>query len=404
MKTKFNFVICNSYIFLWLLYNFHWNNMDEMFPRINALSNLFLGINLIISLYGTVKVVNKYPQTRIFKILNILVALFAIYGFFSIIQGTKVYKADSGGYINSGTYLIGALRTFLPIYTCFLFSKLGCITEKVLRVWFWIFLVETFFFYMYFRISVGLTGYDEMGTNNRGYLFVYLIPFLFFFRKNNVLVYILAAVFLFFTMLSLKRGAIVITIMALFYFLFHQMKHIKKTKKILSLIVLSIIIAWGSSAITNIYNNDRFQQRIDLTLEGNSSGRDDIARSLMEIYLNSDIFHLFFGYGADGTLQYGNYAHNDWLEMLFDQGLLGFSVYLCFWFAIIRIWYKESKNNTEMAFLLGLIIMCSFPKTFFSMWYSMANIFITMPMGYCLYHIISEHKHSLNKRTSMISI
>lgn len=377
--------ICNIYIFLWLLYNFHWNAVGIFFPLINSLSNLFLAFNLVISLYCTYVVLDKYPQNSFFRVVLLIILLFIVYGLFSIVQGSVVYKANTGGTIKSGTYMIGALRTFLPIYAFYLFSKMGYITESTMRVWFWVFLAQTLLIYMLFRITIGADEMDEVRTNNKGYLFVYLFPFLFLFQKHPYIQYILLFVFMLGALFSLKRGAILVTCLATAYFLWNQLKHVSARKKGLALFALFVIVVYGSQLVERMYENNAIvQNRFDKTMDGNMSGRDVIASNLLEIYSRSDIFHIFFGFGADGTLEYGNYAHNDWIEMLFDQGLLGFIVYFAFWFTFYNIWRKEKHKKTDIAFFIGLLFVCSFPKTLFSMWYSMTNMFITMPLGYCL--------------------
>lgn len=383
LKGIFN--ICNLYIVVWLLYNFHWNGVGNFFPLINTLSSLFLAFNLVISIYYTFVVINNFALNSFFRVLLILTLLFVIYGTFSVLQSAVIVKGGYGGTINSGTYMIGALRSFLPIYTFFLFSMQGYITEKTMRVWFWIFLIQIIYTYMAFRISMGLDNMDDMRTNNRGYLFVYLFPYVFLFRKYPYFQYLLIFICLFGALLSLKRGAILITFLATIYFIWNQLNNASVKKKGLAIVIIVSMVVYGSAFIENMYENSTtFQRRFDKTLDGDMSGRDNIASNLLDVYVNSDIINLLFGYGADGTLKSGRYAHNDWLEMLFDQGLLGFTVYFVFWFVFFRLWRKENTKKSEIAFFLGLLFICSFPKTLFSMWYSMANMFITMPLGYCI--------------------
>lgn len=387
------FNICNLYILLWLLYNFHWNNVGTLFPVLDRLSGVFLGVNLVISGYCTIIVLAKYPKRDFFTILNVLILLFVIYGLFSIVQGPYVYKANTGTYIKSGTYMIAALRSFLPIYTFFLFCKLGYITENIIKAWFWIFLAQTLLIYMSYRIVLGLEEEDEMITNNRGYLFVYLFPFIYFFRKKPLIQYVLAAVFLYFTIYSLKRGAILITCLASAYLFWHQMTNVSNSKKIGAILVFLFLVYLGSGVVERMYENSIvFQHRFENTLEGGTSGRTVIAKNLLDIYTRSDMFHVLFGFGADGTLQFGNYAHNDWLEILFDQGILGLVVFGFFWWILFRIWRNQVQKKTELSILLGFVFVCNFPMTLFSMWYSIANIFITLPLAFSLSGIYKNGK------------
>lgn len=376
--------ICNLYIFIWVLYMFHWQDVGAAFPLLESLSNVFLGFNLLISIYYSLVFWLKYKQNAIFKSINILILSFVIYGLFSIVE--RDYVGIGGRHINSGTYLIGALRTFLPIYTCFVFTTLGYITDKTIRLWSWAFFVQCIYIYFVSRsvyLGIDTGDFEELRTNNTAYLFVSVFPLIYFHKNKPLIQYILIAIILFFTITGLKRGAILIVTLATLYFFMHTLKTSTFKIKLLTVAVLLVVVFGGIDVVTNLYeNSDTFRYRVESTLEGNVSHRDQIARNLLEIYSNSDIRHLLFGFGADGTLGYGNYAHNDWLEILFDQGIWGLTIFICFWFVFLKHWRNQIVEKNDFAFFLGLWIICNLTRTFFSMWYSMANIMVTLPLGY----------------------
>ena len=376
---------------------FHWQDVGAAFPLLDSLSNVFLGFNLLISIYYSFVFWSKYKQNEIFKCINILILSFVIYGLFSIVE--RDYVGIGGRHINSGTYLIGALRTFLPIYTCFVFTTLGYITEKTIRLWSWAFFVQCIYIYFVSRsVYLGLdtSDFGELRTNNTAYLFVSVFPLVYFHKNNTLIQYILIAILLFFTITSIKRGAILIVTLATFYFFMHTLKKSTFKIKLLTVAALLTIVFAGIDVVTNLYeNSDTLQHRIEATLSGDTSGRDKIANHLLEIYTNSDIRHLIFGFGADGTLGYGKYAHDDWLEMLFDQGIWGLLLFLSFWILLFKHWKTQEKNKTNLAFFLGLWLICNFTRTFFSMWYSMANIMVTMPLGYYFATLDSEKRKLL---------
>ena len=93
---------------------------------------------------------------------------------------------------------------------------------------------------------------------------------------------------------------------------------------------------------------------------------------------------MLFGYGADGSLKVGvNYAHNDWLEVLIDMGLVGFVAYLVFWISLILQW-KRLKYNRLMYAILGGAIVVMLPRSMFSMLFSNLEVSISMLMSYVL--------------------
>jgi len=379
-----------------MLYIFHWQDVGKAFPLLEALSNAFLGINLLISIYFTFVFWLKFKQSTVFKCINLLLFIFVMYGILSIATRDYVVCVD-GSRIKSGTYLISFLRSFLPIYTFFVFTILGYITEKTIRLWSWVFFAQCIYIYFVSRsVYLGLNSSDfgELLTNNTAYLFVSAFPLIYFHKNRPVVQYILIALLLFFTITGLKRGAILIIVLATLYFFMHTLRKASVKIKVLSIVALLLIVFSGLNVVSDLYENSAtFQHRIESTLAGNSSGRDKIAAHLLGIYSNSDIINLVFGFGADGTLKYGNYAHNDWIEILFDQGILGLTIFLSFWFIMYKYWRKQVKRNSDMAFFLGLWLICNFSRTTFSMWYSMANIMVTMPLGYYFATIYLQETH-----------
>ena len=84
-----------------------------------------------------------------------------------------------------------------------------------------------------------------------------------------------------------------------------------------------------------VYNwfitNDYMMHRLEQTLEGNSSGRDVIYTTAWHAWFDcNNLGHYLFGFGYLGTichpLMHGYMAHNDWLEILVDYGLVGVDV------------------------------------------------------------------------------
>ena len=353
------FNICNIYIFIWILYMFHWQNLGSLFPALDSISNLLLAINLAISIYYSFVFWNKYKQVPIFISINILLISMIIYGILSLIGfnliDTFMHKEAD---INSGTYLISALRTFLPIYTFYIFTKKGYITEKYISNLVWIFLP--------------------------------LCIFIFFANK-----FVLISNE---TITGIKRGAILLVSIATLCFLYHQWKQVSLLNKVLLFSFIVLLIFVGITFVEDLADSSSVvQNKIEKTMEGNTSGRDEIVSNLLDVFFSSSVFNLFFGLGADATLFYGLQAHNDWVEILFNQGIIGFFLFSLFWFFVFVIWRYQVIKNSDMAFFLTLWLTCNFLRTFFSMWYSTANIMTTLPFGYFLANICFKRHKIINR-------
>lgn len=120
------------------------------------------------------------------------------------------------------------------------------------------------------------------------------------------------------------------------------------------------------------------------TLEGNSSGRDSIYSILWYEFLeNGSLFYCLFGFGADATISIaGNFAHNDWLELLINNGLLGIVLYVGYWWRFASLKNKIEEENTRCAAVAFCITF--FMLSLYSMSYGAMDIFVTMGFGYCI--------------------
>ena len=132
-------------------------------------------------------------------------------------------------------------------------------------------------------------------------------------------------------------------------------------------------------------SNQFFQYRLRVTLEGNSSGRDLIYSTFFNYLIyDTSVSEFLFGAGANATLEvFVNYAHNDWLELAVNQGVLGVLLYAYYWYAAYKAWkVMDRTDGTRFAF--GLVLFIFFMRTIFSMSYGSMNIYVTCVVGYCL--------------------
>lgn len=193
-------------------------------------------------------------------------------------------------------------------------------------------------------------GNVSYNTVNASTIFLMIFPMVFVVKKK-LLSLAIFAISLFFIVSSAKRGNIVAviipTVLYLWYFYRTGGKSFFKKVLVLCLFVIAASYAWEY-----IQTDDYLIKRYEDTLEGNSSGRDTIYSSLWNLWYNkSSDFQYFLGFGYYGTRLYGpdgRFAHQDWLEILVDYGLLGFLIYAVALLLLLRIFFKvktfESKS------------------------------------------------------------
>lgn len=204
-------------------------------------------------------------------------------------------------------------------------------------------------------------------TNNSAYVFLYLIAFIpLILRKYRVVAFALLAVCFAFVMMGAKRGAIICMAFMLLYLMWWYFRHRRISfGTIVSLLVLVAAIIVGTAYFFT--ESDYLQERMEQTLEGNSSRRDILYYFLWDAWVNADFITQIFGRGSAQTVEVaGNYAHNDWLELLTDVGLLGALIYLAIFVSLFRFRKKLPKNSPEQA-SFTIVLMFWFLKTIFSM-------------------------------------
>lgn len=389
MQGKKGSMFCTIYIFLWIFYNLQ----GTLYASGSFISQFLLLVIIIISLYTTGKVLLMRNRSRFIKGLDILLTLFTIYGFIRIVNGDDLYITEFGREkVRNFVYLKEIYCSLLPIYTFYYFSIKGYLNENTLRKWVIpFFVVAICEYYRIERDTIKIlveAGLNDTGiTNNSSYLFLSLIPALCLYYKKPAMQYIGLIICLFFVLMGAKRGAIIISLLIIAIFQYYNFKNSEGKRKT-TLFVLSLFLFYVAFYILNeaIESQGYLYTRIQKTLEGDAGGiRNHMYSHLWNVFLHqSDVIQILFGRGAWGTLNVNiNFAHNDWLEILTNQGVLGVLIFCNFFFAL----YKERKtisNNVYAVEIFVIIFTILFTKTLFSMSYSDMNIYLTSIFGFVL--------------------
>lgn len=282
-----------------------------------------------------------------------------------------------------GTYTLqtwGDMKNItLVILTYFPFRhwiKRNILSEKQLRLFALLMIISSVTAYFLNKkiITYGATDLLEVAeaTNNMGYYFVMVIPFLALI-KNQKFSVVLLFFMVYFTLSSAKRGAIVCmvpSVVAYFYYTIKRSKTISTTN-ILSVFIMfsvAVILAYDSYK-ENAYLQMRMEEMV---YSNDTSGRDVIYSNIINAGLEGNLFQIIFGHGIDQAVAVaGNFAHNDWLELFIDHGILGLILY----FTIFRSTFRYYVRNKYIIdynerFLFLSMFICWGLKSFFSMGYT----------------------------------
>lgn len=372
----------NLYILLWCIYYLQ----GTIYTSGGFLSQFIIFILLIWSIYNSIFLNIHFKLPVYFKGLNALILMFVIYGLYLIISNDIIiYNYQKMGNIN---YLKAILLSLLPIYSAYLFTIKGQLTQSHISKWIFIWLIiATTSFYRYQQEELAnLLGEQTETTNNMSYMFLALMPVLVVYYKKNILQILIMLYCMSYVVMGMKRGAILIGILIFIYFLYQTYKNSsKKTKKYVIIFFIFTIIYFVYFISDMIDSSDYFNQRIEQTIDGNSSSRDLIYEKFWNHFLNeTNIYRFLFGYGAWGTIKIGNaVAHNDWLEILINNGLIGVIIYVFYWICFIKS-FLMSRINTIAFSAIGMMLVISFMLTLFSMSYGSLEIYFSLSLGYFL--------------------
>lgn len=387
-RERNSIVIFNNpfsfFALFWLLYRLQalWYHAGGL------ISQLLLAGLLLVSLYHTWILLFKSKKTFYFKGLFLMLLVFTIYGillFFTDGSYTKGLRLRPPTYY----YLKAYYCSLLPIVSCYYYTTKGYLNARVLQKWVIVFLlaglVEYYHWQQMIAIEMRELGLDETNVNNIGYVMVALIPSLLIFKKTWWKFTALGICVLF-AFLSMKRGAILCAMILTVLFIFINMKSMQRGKKAYTILFIAIVSVLLIGILQDtLFQNDFFQRRVERTLEGDVSGRDDLYRTYI-YYFEYEMTPIeqLTGLGADGTLKISsNYAHNDWLELLIDQGLLGIVCYLFYWLFFVKT-LTSKKISTESKGALILLFSFTFIKSLYSMSISNMNIYIACVFGFSL--------------------
>lgn len=381
IRSSISISLCDIYVLLWALHEY-----ADMFVH-TSLSTLGTFFSMmLISLYFFCRLLSKYQLEGYFKSLVIFLMFLSIYGLIYILGGHYVYGTKPT------SFLLGNWSSLAPILVFYLSTLNGYINEKKMLIYCVVFLVMAVTRFEYYYS----TSYLEMGeyftntgfTNNASYFFVCLLPFTFLLDSKPVLKYLLLLVCIYFVMNGMKRGAILVTGVFFVYYLWatvFSQKNKKITKKqiISAILFCATLFAISKFVKYSWIGNDYFNYRFQTMAEGDTNGRVEIYSILWdEFSYNSNIFQMLFGHGAEGTIQIAQmHAHNDWLELLTDCGIIGVIVYLIYFISF----YKECKRYKDILPEKNIIfssMLILFVTSFFSMSFMDMYLGISCALGY----------------------
>lgn len=239
------------------------------------------------------------------------------------------------------------------------------------------------YFYGYAARVSDESGVEEV-TNNISYKFVAILPLLGLLFKRKYFLYPALLVCIYFVIIGAKRGAIVSMILMLMAFVFYYYKYSAIKKRSRALLVGLLAIGVVSFFVYYSYIGSEYLQfRIDRMIDGNDESGDErlyFYSAIWKNWLNSDTLHKMFGNGFNYSIVIaGNYAHNDWLELMAGMGVFGMICYAFFLGELLNIIRKSFKYLPyDYQYLMVSSFIMIFSRSFYSMSYVSMDTAVAM--------------------------
>jgi len=306
----------------------------------------------------------------LFAKLDSISGLLVLFGFFSVVSTLINYETQKINIINI-IYVINVQLLWVAVFLV-AYTKTGKqLKETTVRI---ILCTFPMVFFMYIFIYLKYMEVFGQGNVNLVNYILCLLPFVLCVKKNSIkMIFLLMTSFS--LLISMRRTAFLAFVVALFVSYIidrHIIMGKGRKRKFINTLVIFLTIITGIfmyNYIVDSLNLDiilRFQQ----LSTGGWSGRDIIYRSVWHYQLNSTAGEWLIGRGYNGVSNtsaagLGNLffsssaAHNDFLEILYDYGIIGLSIFLLFCVKLIKHSIKLIRFKSDMAgpFAASLVIL-----------------------------------------------
>ena len=155
-----------------------------------------------------------------------------------------------------------------------------------------------------------------------------------------------------------------------------------KGRKGLAVVVTAVMVIamYGSFSVADDLTGGHLNERLSVedARDGDiTNGREDIYLVTIEMIKQSSLVHIILGNGHNGVRRDSPLeisAHNEFLEIIYDYGVITLLIYLGLWVYVLREWYFHYRNNTifflpytmsvsifaVMAMVSQLVLYCSY--------------------------------------------
>jgi oligosaccharide repeat unit polymerase len=160
--------------------------------------------------------------------------------------------------------------------------------------------------------------------------------------RSKFLIFLLLIVFFGSQLILASRGGIITSLAILIFIMIYE--SVRKKRKSFRLLILIFPILLSLVVFDTSLIRDRFKEE---SIE-DQSGRSEIRQESFSKYMNQDLLEKTLGGGSFHgytTLAFNKSIHNNFLEVLYDYGLIGVVIFLV---SIFRVWRMQLFNKVNI--------------------------------------------------------
>lgn len=299
-------------------------------------------------------------RQRSFRIGSVGLSLL-IYSVISFVSGIIFLK----GYTVNNIYnLLMVPYPSIVMASFFSVKKDNKLAKMIILLTYFVCLVVNFSTILQFRFQ-----FASRPLASDIYFSLCLFPFVLLFCKNKAIITasILAEFVIVF--LSGKRAGFLALVIALILYYLFSTKEKRGSKKITFLIfaiAFLVLLYYVSSWADRVYELGLYDRLASLG-EDQGSGRVDIYATVLNAYRKSNILNQLFGHGVYASADVTKYmAHDDFLEALYDYGIVPAICLVWFYCALIKKCLKMNQAHSPYAPALIVSIVIGLFLSLFS--------------------------------------
>ena len=388
--------------------------------NINIKLNVYTFICIIFSIFCVLKVLRgaDYSSTQVGGIWNYISLLYYPILIYSALK--KRYMKVSSIFVFSFLFCLGAMISVLVMsdiaYTkSFIYRFLMVPYFFLVLSSFYLnyednrFCEKVFLFTYYVCLFINMytiMSHQFMGASRPMASDVYyslgLLPFMLAFeentkRKNLFLIMQFITIFL-----ADKRTGLIgfLSAFTIYYIIDNRATLKTKLKIIVKRIIFAVVILicmYGCTLYLDSIYGLNIYSRLFNVVEDGGSGRSAMYVKLFNAFTDSNFINQLFGHGinAAGSAIGASYVHNDFLQVLYDYGIINLILFILFYLAIfiavIKMISKKSKYAGVFAFSLIIGLFLSM-FSYFLVYYT----YVTCIVAFWGVILAKERNNSIN--------